>query len=91
MFRCLIESPQPKENVLLKIYFENALNSSNRHFMLAKFSETHTEIHMYSHLQSTYSQRTVNQVSFFTQQLDPESPVLFSDSIQDLIDSLDLN
>ena len=71
VFRCLIESPQPKESVILKIDFENA-----------KFISTHTR-------------RTVNQVSFFgdsviksfegTQQGDPESPALFSDSIQDLI------
>ena len=29
VFRCLIESPQPKENVILQIDFENAFNSIN--------------------------------------------------------------
>ena len=53
-----------------------------------------------SKFRSTHTRRTVNKVSFFygdsvikscegTQQGDPESPVLFSDSIQDLIDSLE--
>ena len=48
----------------------------------------------------THTRRTVNQVFFFhgdsvikscegTQQGDPESPALFLDSIQDLIDSLE--
>ena len=50
---------------------------------------------------STHTRRTVNQVFFFygdsvikscdgTQQGDPDSPVLFSDSVQDLYDSLEL-
>ena len=49
---------------------------------------------------NTHTRLTANQVSFFygdsvikscegTQQGDPESPALFSDSIQDLIDSLE--
>ena len=29
VFRCLIENPQPKENVILKIDFENAFTSIN--------------------------------------------------------------
>ena len=33
VFRCLIESPQPKENAILKIHVENAFNSINRQFM----------------------------------------------------------
>ena len=36
VFRCLIESAQPKENVILKIDFENDFNSINRQFMLEK-------------------------------------------------------
>ena len=49
---------------------------------------------------STHTQRTVNQVFFYysdsvikscegTQQGDPETPALFSDSIQGLIDSME--
>ena len=94
VFRCLIESPQPKENVILKIDFENAFNLINRQFMLEKVFEIHPEVYKYS--RSAY-----NQPSFLfygdsvikscegTQQGDPESPALFSDSIQDLIDSLE--
>ena len=33
VFRCLIESPQPKKNVILKIDFENTFNSINRQFI----------------------------------------------------------
>ena len=51
---------------------------------------------------SIHTRRTVSQVFFFygdsvikscerTQQGDPESPALFSDSIQDLIDNLEPN
>ena len=54
VFRCLIESPQPKENVILKIDFENAFNSINRHFMLEKDFEIHPEGYKYSQL--AYSQ-----------------------------------
>ena len=95
VFRCLIESPQPKENVILKTDFENAFNSTNRQFMLEKVFEIHPEVYKYSH--SAYSQPSFlfygdSEVKFCgerTQQGDPESPALFSDSIQDLIDSLD--
>ena len=94
VFRCLIESPQPKENVILKIYFGNAFNSINRQFMLAKVFEIHLEVYKYSH--SRYSQPSflfygdsVIESCEGTQQGDPESPALFSDSIQDLIDSLE--
>ena len=54
VFRYLIENPQPKENVILKVDFENAFNSINRQFMLEKISETHPEDYKYSH--SAYSQ-----------------------------------
>ena len=37
VFRCLIESPQPKENVILKFDFENAFNSINLQFMRESF------------------------------------------------------
>ena len=94
VFRCLIESPQPKENVILKIDFENAFDSINRQFMLQKASEIHPEVYKYS--QSAYSQPSflfygdsVIKSCEGTQQGDPESPALFSDSIQDLIDSLE--
>ena len=93
-FRCLIESPQPKENVILKIDFENAFNSINRQFMLEKVFEIHPEVYKYSHL--AYSQPSFlfysdSAIKSFegTQQGDPESPALFSDSIQDLIGSLE--
>ena len=48
VFRCLIESPQPKENVFSKIDFENVFNSINRQFMLEKV-EIHPEVYKYSH------------------------------------------
>ena len=94
VFRCLIESPQPKENVILKIDFENAFHSINRHFMLEKVFEIHPEVYKYSH--SAYSQPSslfygdsVIKSCEGSQQGDPESPTLFSDSIQDMIDSLE--
>ena len=49
VFRCLIESLQPKENVILKIDFENAFNSIHRQFMLEKFFKIHPEVYKYSH------------------------------------------
>ena len=94
VFRCLIESPQPKENVIFKVDFENAFISINRQFMLEKVFEIHSEVHKYSH--SAYSQPSFlfygdSRIKFCegTQQGDPESPALFSDSIQDLTDSLE--
>ena len=61
--------------------------------MLEKVCEIHPEVHKYSH--SAYSQPSflfygdsVIKSCEGTQQRDPESPALFSDSIQDLIDSL---
>ena len=54
VFRCLIGSLQPKENVILKIDFENAFNSINQQFMLKKLFEIHPEVYKYSH--SAYSQ-----------------------------------
>ena len=94
VFHCLIESPQPKENVFLKIDFEKPFNSINRQFMFEKIFEIHTE-------DCKYSLSAYSQPSFLfhgdslikscegTQQGDPESPALFSESIQDLIDSLE--
>ena len=94
VFRCLIESPQPKVNVILKIDFENAFSSINQQFMLEKTFEIHPEVYKYSH--SAYKQLSfllygdsVIKSCDGTQQGDPESPVLFPDSIQDLIDSLE--
>ena len=54
VFRCLIESPQPKENVILKTDSENAFNSINRQCMLEKVFEIHPEVYKYPH--SAYSQ-----------------------------------
>ena len=86
VFRCLLKSPQLKEKVILKIDFENALNSINRQFMQEKVFETHPEVYKYSH--SAYSQPSflfysdsVIKSCEETQQGDPESPALFSDSI----------
>ena len=45
VFRCLIESLQPKGNMILKIDFENAFNSINRQFMLDKTFEKHPEVY----------------------------------------------
>ena len=94
VFRCLIENPQPKENAILKIDVENGFNSINRQFMLEKVFEVHPEVYKYSH--SAYSQPSLlfhgdSVIKSFerTQQGDPVSPALFSDSIQDLIDSLE--
>ena len=62
--------------------------------MLEKIFEIHPEVYKYSH--SAYSQPSflfygdsVIKSCEGTQQGDPESPALFSDSIQDLIDSLE--
>ena len=86
VFRCLIESPF--------FDFEIAFNSINRQFMLEKVFEMHPEVYKYSHL--AYSQpgflfygNSVIKSCEGTQQGDPEPPALFSDSIQDLIDSLE--
>ena len=60
--------------------------------MLEKTSEIHPEVYKYSH--TVYSQPSflfygdsVIKSCEETQQREPESPALFSDSIQDLIDS----
>ena len=62
--------------------------------MLEKIFEIHPEVYKYSY--SAYSQPSflfyddsVIKSCEGTQQGDPESPALFSDSIQDLIDSLE--
>ena len=52
-FRCLIENPQLKENIILKIDFENDFNSINRQFLLEKTFEIHPEVYKYSN--SSYS------------------------------------
>ena len=44
VFSCLIEYPQPKDIVILKIDFENASNSTDRQFMLEKNFEIHLEV-----------------------------------------------
>ena len=62
--------------------------------MLEKVFIIHPEVYKYSH--STYSQPSFLFYGYSvikpceeTQQGDPESPALFSDSIQELIDSLE--
>ena len=62
--------------------------------MLEKTSEIHPEVYKYSHL--AYSQPSylfygdsVIKSCEGTQQGDPESPAIFLNSIQDLIDSLE--
>ena len=94
VFRTLVESTQPKENIILKIDFENAFNSVNRQYMLEKTFQINPDIYKYSH--SAYSQpsylfygESVIKSSEGTQQGDPESPALFSDAIQDMIDSME--
>ena len=95
VFRCLIGCPQTKENIILENDFEIAFNSNNRQFMLEKTFELHPEVYKYSH--SAYSQPSflfyddpVIKSFEGTQQVDDaESPALFLDSIQDLIDSLE--
>ena len=63
--------------------------------MLEKIFEVHPEVDKYSHL--AYSQPgffyrdSVIKSCEETQQRDPESPALFSNFIQDLIDSLESN
>ena len=90
VFRCLMESPQPKENLILKIDFENIFNSINRQFVLEETFEIHPEDYKYS--PSEYSQpsfffygNSVMKSCEGTQQGDPVSPPLFSNSIQDMI------
>ena len=93
IFCCLIENPQPKEIVILKFDFKNVFNSINRQFMQEKTFEIHSESYQSSH--SAHSQPcflfcdSVIKFCEATQQADPESPALFSDSIQDLIDKLE--
>ena len=79
VFRCLIESPQPKEKVILKIELENVFNSINRQFMLEKTFELHPEVYNYSH--SAYRHPSFlfygdSIIKFCegTQPGDPESP-----------------
>ena len=85
-------SAQRKRN--FENFFENAFISINQQFMIVKIFEIHPEVYKYSH--SAYSQPSflfygdsVIKSCEGTQQGDPESPVLFSDSIQDLIVSLE--
>ena len=90
VFRCLIESPQPKENVIVKFDFDNAFKWINRQFMPEKTFEIHPKLYKYSHL--AYSQPSFHffycdSVIKETKQGDLESPALFSDSIQDIFDS----
>ena len=66
----------------------------DQQFMLEKTFEIHTEAYKYSH--SAYSQPnflfygdSVIKSCEGTQQGDPESPAFVSDSIQDLIDSME--
>ena len=66
VFRCLIENPQPKENVILKIDFGNAFNLINRQFMLEKTFEKHAEVYKYSH--SAYSQPSFLFLRWFSYQ-----------------------
>ena len=77
--------PQSEENVILKINFENAFNSKNRQFMLEKTFEIHPEVYKYSH--SAYSQ--LSFLFYGDSVIKSCSPALFSDSIQELIDSLE--
>ena len=48
VFRCLIESPQRKKNVILKNDSENTFNSINQQIMLEKIFEIHPEVFKYS-------------------------------------------
>ena len=62
--------------------------------MLQKFLEIHPEVYKYSHsayIQPSFLLYGDSVIKFCqgTQQGDPESKALFSDSIQDLIDSLE--
>ena len=94
LFPLFDRKPSAQRNIILKIDFEDAFNSINRQFMLMKVFEIHPEVYKYSH--SAYSQPSfpfygdsVIKSCEATQQGDPESPALFLDSIQDLIDSLE--
>ena len=62
VFPCLMESPQPKGNIIWKIDFENFFNSINRQFMPEKTFEIHPEVYKYSH--SAYCQPSF--LFFFT-------------------------
>ena len=78
----MIESPHPKENVILKIDIENAFNSINQQFMLEQTFEIHPEVYKYSHL--AYSQPSF---LFYADSVIKS----FSYSIRDLIESLESN
>ena len=60
VFRCLIESPQPKENVILKIDFDNAFKAINVQFMLEKFLKYTLKF------RGIHTRCTTSQVFFFT-------------------------
>ena len=93
VFRFSIGRPQPKEMVILKTNVENAFNSINQQFVLAKTFEIHPDVYKFSYL------RTVSQLSFFYGDTvikfvkGPSKEILslhfFPETIQDLIDSLE--
>ena len=74
---CLIDGPEPKENVNLKIDLENVFNTTNQQFMIEKVFGIHPEVYMYSHAAYSLSNFLFYRDSVIkpcegTQQGDPE-------------------
>ena len=93
VFRNLIENETHPENLFLKMDFKNAFRSLKRDKMLDTVFRKRRQIYNYTH--SAYSETShhflggkVFQSEEGCQQGDPESPALFSDTIQDLVNQM---
>ena len=93
VFRNLIENEKNPENVILKMDFKNAFNSLKRDKMLDTVFRKRRQIYNYTH--SAYSETShlffgdkVIQSQEGCQQVDPEGPAFFSDTIEDLVNQM---
>ena len=92
-FRNLNENEKNPENVILKMDFKNGFNSPKRDKLLDTVFRKRRQIYNYTH--SEYSETShlffedkVIQSQEGCQQVDPEGPALFSDTIQDLVNQM---